>query len=101
MDTHGVVLFHVAAHPDITMRKMSEDLGLTGRRISQVIKDLSEADMLRVTRTGRRNTYAINGDAGFRHPTLSFVRLGAFMTFLQEQAALEAQELQAIEPVLN
>ena len=65
METHGVVLFHVAAHPDITMRKMSEDLDLTERRISQVIKDLAVAGMLSVTRTGRRNTYAINGTRAF------------------------------------
>ena len=99
METHGIVLFHIAAHPDLTTRQMSEDLDLTERRISQVIKDLATAELLHVTKTGRRNTYSINTEARFRHPTLAFIKLGAFMTFLREQAALGAQE--AADPVAS
>lgn len=87
METHGIVLFHIAAHPDLTMRQMSEELDLTERRISQVIKDLANADLLHVTRTGRHNTYTINSEASFRHPTLAFIKLGAFMKLLEEQTA--------------
>ena len=92
MDTHGIVLFHIAAHPDLTTRQMSHDLDLTESRISQVIRELASADLLRVTRIGRRNTYSISSDASFRHPTLAFIKLGAFMTLLQEQAALHSPE---------
>ena len=99
MGTHGVVLFHIAAHPDITMRQMSEDLGLTERRISVVIRDLAEADLLQVTRRGRNNAYAVNREASFRHPTLSFVKLGAFMALLQEQAAQHVNVQADAEPV--
>ena len=101
MGTHGVVLFHIAAHSDITMRQMSEDLGLTERRMSQVVRDLAEADLLHVTRRGRNNAYSINREASFRHPTLSFVKLGAFMTLLQEQAAQRAHEWTEAESVVN
>jgi hypothetical protein len=82
MATHGVVLFYIAANPDSTMRQMSESLNLTERRIAQVVRDLAEADLLTVTRTGRRNSYAVNPDANFRHPTLSHIRLGHFVRML-------------------
>jgi len=82
MATHGIVLFFIAANPESTMRQMSEALSLTERRIAQVVRDLSEADLLTVTRNGRRNSYSVNPNAGFRHPTLSHITLGKFVEVL-------------------
>jgi hypothetical protein len=82
MATHGIVLFYIAANPDSTMRQMSESLNLTERRIAQVVRDLADAQFLAVTRNGRRNSYSVNPDAQFRHPTLSHVTLGRFVEML-------------------
>jgi DNA-binding MarR family transcriptional regulator len=82
MASHGVVLFYLAANPDATMRQMSESLGITERQVARIVKDLDEAGMIEVDRIGRRNTYRVNGEARFRHPTLSHVRLGEFMQVL-------------------
>jgi hypothetical protein len=82
MATHGIVLFYIAANPDSTMRQMSESLSLTERRIAQVVRDLSDAELLDVTRNGRRNSYSVNPDAAFRHPTLSHITLGKFVDVL-------------------
>ena len=84
METHGVVLFFIASSPNVTIREMSGALGLTERRISQVIRDLSDSDYITVKRVGRRNTYAVNPEANFRHPTLSHIKLGDFMELLQQ-----------------
>ena len=82
MATHGVVLFYIAANPESTMRQMAESLSLTERRIAQVVRDLADADLLTVRRNGRRNSYTVNPDANFRHPTLSHIRLGHFVKML-------------------
>lgn len=82
MATHGIVLFYIAANPDSTMRQMSEALSLTERRIAQVVHDLADAELLNVTRNGRRNAYTVNPNAGFRHPTLSHITLGKFVDVL-------------------
>lgn len=82
MATHGVVLFYIAANPDSTMRQMSESLNLTERRIAQVVRDLAEANLLSVSRHGRRNSYVVNPDANFRHPTLSHIKLRKFVQVL-------------------
>jgi len=79
MATHGIVLFFIAANPDSTMRQMSEALNLTERRIAQVVRDLEQAGYLTVKRVGRRNSYSINPEAPFRHPTLSHITLGRFV----------------------
>jgi DNA-binding transcriptional regulator GbsR (MarR family) len=82
MATHGVVLFYIAGNPDSTMRQMAESLNLTERRIAQVVRDLSDAGLLSVTRNGRRNAYSVNPDASFRHPTLAHITLGRFVQVL-------------------
>jgi predicted transcriptional regulator len=82
MATHGVVLFYIAANPDSTMRQMSEALNLTERRIAQVVRDLAEAELLTVKRNGRRNSYTVNAEGNFRHPTLSHIQLGHFVKML-------------------
>ena len=83
MATHGIVLFYIAANPESTMRQMSEALSLTERRIAQVVHDLADAELLNVTRNGRRNSYSVNPNAGFRHPTLSHITLGKFVEVLR------------------
>jgi predicted transcriptional regulator len=86
MATHGIVLFFLAANPDSTMREMSEALGVTERRIAQVVRDLADEDLIKVTRRGRRNSYTINPEARFRHPTLSHVKLGSFVSVVRKGA---------------
>ena len=82
MNSHGIVLFYVAAHPQTTMREMSGDLDLTERRIAQIVRDLANSDLLEVRRVGRRNAYSVNRHAFFRHPTLSNITLGQFEDLL-------------------
>jgi hypothetical protein len=79
MASHGVVLFYIAANPDSTMREMAEQLDLTERRIARIVRDLSEAGMLEIQKVGRRNSYRVNEAAHFRHPTLSHLKLSAFV----------------------
>ena len=85
MDTHGIVLFIIASAPESTLKQISEPSALTERRVAQIVKDLVEVDMLRVTKVGRRNSYAVNPDARFRHPTLSHITLGQFLRILHEE----------------
>ena len=84
MNTHGIVLFLIASSPDLTQRQISDALGLTERRIIQVVRDLVDADMLWIIKVGRRNSYVVNPDAAFRHPTLSHIKLGQFLRILHE-----------------
>ena len=86
MSTHGVVLLHIARNPGSTLREMSESLDLTERRISQIVRDLAEADYLAIRRVGRRSAYTINESASMRHPTLMHVRLGDVLELLMSNA---------------
>ncbi|HLF76396.1 MAG TPA: helix-turn-helix domain-containing protein [Dehalococcoidia bacterium] len=84
MATHGVVLLHIAANPSATMREMSDTLSMTERRISQVVHDLADANLIEVRRHGRRNSYFINCDARFLHPTLSNIPISRLVAALSD-----------------
>ena len=85
ISSHGVVLAHIARNPDATLREMSEALGLTERRVSQIVKDLADEGYMRVVHVGRRSRYTINETANMRHPTLQNVRLGDVLDLLVSQ----------------
>ncbi len=93
LSSHGMVLFHIAANPDITLRELSDTLGLTERWIAHIVKDLAAADMLRVQRRGLRNYYEVNPDARFRHPTLAHIPLSRIITAVAPELTPERQKL--------
>ena len=72
---HGLVLLHVAAHADATIREIGQAVGLTERWVRKVVADLGAAGMLRVTKRGVQNHYAVEPAASLRHPTLPHLRL--------------------------
>ncbi len=108
LSNHGMVLFHVAANPNLTQRELSDALGITERQISRIIQDLAAANMLQIQHRGRRNTYVVNPDAHFRHPTLAHIPLRRIITAMvpelvarsgapaEQPAAVESSNDQAI-----
>ena len=75
LSNHGMVLFHLAANPDQTQRELAYALGITEHRVGMIIKELEEAGMVQVDRSGWRNSYSVNPDAHLRHATLSHIPL--------------------------
>ena len=85
--SHGLVLLFIAGSPNATIREIAENLELTERRIADVIRDLERANMITVTREGRRNRYSLNSDAHFRHPLMSAIPIKSFITIWQREVA--------------
>ena len=85
--SHGLVLLFVAGAPNATIREIAENLELTERRIADVIRDLERANMISVTREGRRNRYALNPDAHFLHPLMAAIPIKSFISIWQREVA--------------
>jgi hypothetical protein len=77
--SHGLTLLYVATHPDATIREIAAALELTERRVADIIGELAAADLVLVTRRGRRNEYTINPDARFRHPLVADIPFRGFI----------------------
>jgi predicted transcriptional regulator len=68
LTNHARVLICIARDPDLRVRDVADQIGITERAAQLIITDLEEGGYLVRTRVGRRNTYTIKGDRPFRHP---------------------------------
>ena len=75
LSNHGMVLLHLAAHPDLTQRELAHTLGITENRVGTIVRDLELAGMIGVERGGWRNSYRVNPEACLPYPTLSHIPL--------------------------
>jgi DNA-binding IscR family transcriptional regulator len=83
--THGLVLLHVARYPDVPVREIAADLGISPRQVNKVLNDLEEARMLTRTRVGRGNRYTLHPGAGLRHPQMVGITVGRLVELLDRQ----------------
>ena len=59
LTNHGRVLLCIARDPEIRLRDIAADLGITERHAYAVVTDLAEAGYVVKTREGRRNRYQV------------------------------------------
>ena len=64
--THTIVC--LLREPDIRVRELAIEVGITERAILRILGELERDGVLTKTREGRRNRYDINLDVPLRHP---------------------------------
>lgn len=79
LSNHGHVLVCLGRDPDVRIRDVADQVGITERAVQQIIADLEEAGYVVRTRTGRRNRYRVRRAGRFRHPLEQQVRVGEFL----------------------
>jgi len=65
---HLRVLTTLAGRPDLRLREVAQDVGITERAAHRIIGELVEEGYLTRTRVGSRNRYEIHADAALRDP---------------------------------
>ncbi|MGW0122464.1 helix-turn-helix transcriptional regulator [Streptomyces sp. NPDC003327] len=70
LTNHARVLLAIARDPDIRLREVAAQCGITERTVQAIVADLVRAGYVSRSRAadGRRNRYRIHPDAPFRHP---------------------------------
>ena len=91
LGTHGQVLLCLGRSPDPRIRDVADRLGITGRAVQMIIRDLAEAGYLTCRRVGRRNRYEIHIDRPMRHPLVAHREVGALLELLGPESG-EADE---------
>ncbi|HEX2317086.1 MAG TPA: helix-turn-helix domain-containing protein [Thermomonospora sp.] len=87
LTNHARVLICIARSPDIRMRDVAQEVGITERAAQLIINDLEEAGYLTRSRVGRRNTYTVNADRPFRHPAEADHDVRALLDLFTEEGA--------------
>jgi DNA-binding IclR family transcriptional regulator len=65
---HGHVLFLLCHEPDLRLRDVAAQVGITERAAQRIVHDLVDHGYLQIRKEGRRNHYSANLDAHLRHP---------------------------------
>ncbi|GGL29672.1 helix-turn-helix transcriptional regulator [Planomonospora parontospora] len=80
LTNHARVLLMIAQDPQIRLRDVAAEIGITERAAQAIVADLEEAGYLTRTRVGRRNHYSIDATRRFRHPAEADVRIDSLLS---------------------
>lgn len=67
LSNHAHVLVCLAREPDIRLRDVAENVGITERAVLKIVSELERAGVVTRTREGRRNHYSVHKDVRLRH----------------------------------
>ena len=80
---HTQVLLCIAQNPEIRLKDVAAEVGITERAAGRIVADLVDAGYVTRERTGRRNQYTINRDLEMRHPAQLGFEIGPLLDVLQ------------------
>ena len=79
LSNHGHVMVQLNQNPDLKVKELAAKVGITERSTQSILADLEEAGYISVTRNGRRNSYELNKNLKFRHPSESNKSIGQLL----------------------
>lgn len=68
LTNHTHVLVLLARDPELRLREVATQVGITERAVQRIVAELSECGYLEVQRIGRRNRYHVVDKHPLRHP---------------------------------
>jgi predicted transcriptional regulator len=68
LSNHGQVLLCIARDPEVRLREIGDQVGITERAAHRIVSELSDAGYIRRKRNGRRNRYTVTTNRGLPDP---------------------------------
>jgi DNA-binding IclR family transcriptional regulator len=82
LSNHAHVLLLIARDPEIRLRDVAEQVGITERAVQRIVADLEEGHYLERERNGRRNRYLIHPELPLRHPVEAHRQVGRLLALI-------------------
>ena len=82
LTNHARVLIIIAGAPNIRLRDIAAQVGITERAAQRIVGDLEADGYLSHEKQGRRNRYSLHPDAHLRHPLENEIEIGQFVEFI-------------------
>lgn len=79
LSNHSHVLVCIQRNPDIRLREIASEVGITERAAQRLVRELEDAGYLSHERVGRRNRYTIETGLPLRHPLESHLAVGSLL----------------------
>jgi DNA-binding Lrp family transcriptional regulator len=80
---HAHVLVCIAQDPDLRLREVADQVGITERAAQRIVAELEEAGYLTHEKIGRRNHYEVKFETPLRHPIEDHVSIGEILQTLR------------------
>lgn len=84
LTNHARVLLCLANEPDLRLREVAEQIGITERAVQRIVTDLEDAGIVTRTREGRRNTYTIDEGVSLRHSRDAHATVGDLLNMMHK-----------------
>lgn len=97
LSNHGHALVAIAESPDLRIREIAARLGITERATQTIVNDLVSSGYVRRTRVGRRNSYTVEPDKPFPHPSLNGGFVGSLLAGLAAWSGEGAGAVEALD----
>ena len=82
LTNHSHVLICIAREPEVLLRDVAAQVGITERAVQRIVTDLEEGGYLTRVRTGRRNHYELNTALPLRHPIEAHRTVGVLLELI-------------------
>jgi DNA-binding MarR family transcriptional regulator len=89
LSNHAHVLVCLALDPDVRLRDVAAEVGITERAVQGIVGDLEAAGVIVRERQGRRNTYRLKLDAPLRHRLEAHRSIRALLSLVLDPADLK------------
>ena len=85
LTNHSHTLLCIAEDPDVRLRDIAEQVGITERAAQRIVAELEDAGYLSHERVGRRNRYEVHPTLPLRHPLEDHLEIGALLRVLTKK----------------
>lgn len=83
LTNHGHVLICLHRDPQIRIRDIAVEVGITERAVQAILVDLEQGGYVSKVKVGRRNEYRIDTDLAFRHPSEAMQSIGELLRIFE------------------
>lgn len=88
LTNHGHVLLCLARSPELRLRDVAAEVGVTERAVQRIIADLEDGGYLVRRRSGRHNEYEINTSLPLRHALESHQNVQALVRLVGKRGTM-------------
>lgn len=85
LTNHSHVLVLIHNDPDLVLRQVALEVGITERAVQRIIQDLEADGFIKRERVGRRNRYHVLVDQPLRHPIENHRLIGDLLQLVSRE----------------
>tara|TARA_R110002073_G_scaffold237078_1_gene398073 strand:- start:1015 stop:1335 length:321 start_codon:yes stop_codon:yes gene_type:complete len=82
LTNHAHVLLVLHSNPDMVLREVALQVGITERGVQRIVQDLEDEGFIRREKVGRKNHYQLLTQESLRHPLESHCTIGDLLKLI-------------------